>query len=140
MDGLIYVAIGRNQTNCASVNYGSSIFIWDQNNNFHLIQRIPLIHVSDIVHFENNEKHYLAISDSSQESVTQSAQNIYIYRNQFNKRNCSFYLFQKLEFENTLQLEAFTFGKSNSPQQFLAAVSNSLVKIWQLQGIIILCF
>jgi hypothetical protein len=115
-------------------NSATLIFVLQNSNTFKLVQRIPLLNVVDVIHFKNNGKHYLALSDVTPAEESKSPQTIYIYRNDQNGQSCSFSLFQKLEFDNVIQLAAFSFGTIHSEQQYIAAANRTLISIWKQEG------
>ncbi len=119
--------------NCMTDNT-VNLFVLHNPNTFKLVQRIPLLNVMDVIHFENNGKHYLALSDATPVEESKNGQTIYIYRNDRNSEGCSFSLFQKLQFDNVIQLAAFSFGTINSEQQYIAAANRTQISIWKQEG------
>ncbi len=114
---------------------GTLIFVLRNYRTIELIQKLPVISVVDVIHFESNGKHYLALSDGTSYESSMNPQTIYIYRSDLMKEKCRFTLFQKLYLDNVLQLSAFTYGTIHSQQQYLVAINSSNVSIWKQRGI-----
>ena len=120
---------------CMSDTAGTLVFVLRNYRTLELVQKIPVLNVVDVVHFENNGKHYLALSDGTPIESSLSPQTIYIYRSELTKQKCSFSLFQKLYFDGVIQLSAFTYGTIHSEQQYLVAINSSKVIVWKQNGI-----
>ncbi len=134
-DNELYIVVTKNyKTNCMTDNTATLIFVLQNSYTFKLVQSIPLLNVMDVIHFENNGKHYLALSDATPAEESKSPQTIYIYRNDRIDQRCSFSLFQKLEFDNVIQLAAFSFGTIHSEHQYIAAANRTQISIWKQEG------
>ena len=137
----IYIVVAKRVgLNCVFDPIATLVLILRNHRTLELIQKLPIINVRDVIHFENNGKHYLALSDDTSVEKSLSRQTIYVYRSDRMRglrAECWFSLFQKLHFDNAIQLSAFTYGTVYSQNQYLLAKNASQVSIWKQKGIYI---
>lgn len=134
-DQVHVVVAKRVGLNCVFDSTATLVFLLRNHRSLELIQRLPVINVRDIIHFDSNDKHYLALSDDTSVETSLNRQTIYVYRSDRLRTQCSFSLFAKLHFDNAFQLSAFTYGTVYSPNQYLLAANASQLSVWKLSGI-----
>lgn len=144
MNGKVYILVTMSQKTSGCIDLKtqySRLYLWQKGTKrFDIVQQLPLTNVADAVHFSSasNNENFLALSKLEEFSDQTDKElfdtrNIYIYRNR-HQSGCHFTLFQKLVFTNPTQLSAFSFGSSYL-QQYLVALNETTVAVWQRQGI-----
>ncbi|XP_054153101.1 uncharacterized protein LOC128951843 [Oppia nitens] len=136
---VVHIVVGKHRgMNCILDSTGTLIFVLKYHRTLELIQSLSVINVVDIIYFENNRKYYLALSEGTSGDGSIGSHIIHIYRNDYisdyRQHKCSFSLFQRLYFNNAIQLSTFTFGTVYSHHQYLTAFNSSNVIVWKLKG------